>query len=113
MFCHGEDTLVIVTLAGIGAASVTQVAQRHRPGRADVSDMCIGSLMIDPGPDVRSYLACGGLHDLDGPMDLSRFDAVPLKALTATTKEADYGTETVGRISQRCRADRDAQRASS
>ena len=54
----------------------------------------------------------GGLPDLDGPMDLSRFDAVPLKAFSATTKEADYGTETGGRISQRCRADSAAQRDS-
>ncbi|PYG25655.1 hypothetical protein C8N36_12742, partial [Pelagimonas varians] len=36
-------------------------------------------------------------------MDLSRFDAAPLIAFTAT-KETDYGTETYGRISPRCGA---------
>ena len=34
-------------------------------------------------------------------MDLSRFDAAPLIAFTAT-KEIDYGTETDGRIPPRC-----------
>ena len=36
-------------------------------------------------------------------MDLSRFDAAPLIAFTAT-KEINYGTETDGRISARCGA---------
>jgi len=36
-------------------------------------------------------------------LDLSRFDAAPLIAFTAT-KEIDYGTETDGRIPQRCGA---------
>ena len=35
-------------------------------------------------------------------LDLSRFDAAPLIAFTAT-KEIDYGTETDGRIPQRCK----------
>jgi len=34
-------------------------------------------------------------------LDLSRFDAAPLIAFTAT-KKIDYGTETDGRISPRC-----------
>jgi hypothetical protein len=34
-------------------------------------------------------------------LDLSRFDAAPLIAFTAT-KEINYGTETDGRISARC-----------
>ncbi|MFT7311629.1 MAG: hypothetical protein ACI853_002128, partial [Paracoccaceae bacterium] len=34
-------------------------------------------------------------------MDLSRFDAAPLIAFTAT-KEMNYGTETDGRIPQGC-----------
>jgi hypothetical protein len=38
-------------------------------------------------------------------VDLSRFDAAPLIAFTAT-KETDYGTETDGRIPTRCSADR-------
>ncbi|MCD9150135.1 DUF3732 domain-containing protein, partial [Pseudophaeobacter sp. MA21411-1] len=37
-------------------------------------------------------------------LDLSRFDAAPLIAFTAT-KETDYGTETDGRIPARCGAD--------
>jgi hypothetical protein len=37
-------------------------------------------------------------------VDLSRFDAAPLIAFTAT-KEINYGTETDGRISARCGAD--------
>ena len=36
-------------------------------------------------------------------LDLSRFDAAPLIAFTAT-KETDYGTETDGRIPPRCGA---------
>ncbi|MEO9515695.1 MAG: hypothetical protein ABJG55_08205, partial [Paracoccaceae bacterium] len=36
-------------------------------------------------------------------LDLSRFDAAPLIAFTAT-KETDYGTETDGRISPGCGA---------
>ena len=36
-------------------------------------------------------------------VELSRFDAAPLIAFTAT-KETDYGTETDGRISPRCGA---------
>ena len=36
-------------------------------------------------------------------LDLSRFDAAPLIAFTAT-KETDYGSETDGRISPRCGA---------
>ncbi|MFT6913376.1 MAG: hypothetical protein ACJAQW_001986, partial [Paracoccaceae bacterium] len=36
-----------------------------------------------------------------GSMDLSRFDAAPLIAFTAT-KEMNYGTETDGRIPQGC-----------
>ena len=42
--------------------------------------------------------------------DLSRFDAAPLIAFTAT-KEIDYGTETDGRIPQRCGAYCTDQRA--
>ena len=38
-----------------------------------------------------------------GAMDLSRFDAAPLIAFTAT-KEINYGTETDERISARCGA---------
>jgi hypothetical protein len=41
-------------------------------------------------------------------MDLSRFDAAPLIAFTAT-KEIDYGTETDGRIPQGCGAYRTDQ----
>jgi len=41
-------------------------------------------------------------------VDLSRFDAAPLIAFTAT-KEIDYGTETDGRIPPRCGADRTDQ----
>ena len=37
-------------------------------------------------------------------VDLSRFDAAPLIAFTAT-KEMNYGTETDGRISPGCGAD--------
>ena len=41
--------------------------------------------------------------DLVLDLDLSRFDAAPLIAFTAT-KETDYGTETDGRIPPRCGA---------
>ncbi|MFT4742953.1 MAG: hypothetical protein ACI91Z_000927, partial [Yoonia sp.] len=37
-------------------------------------------------------------------LDLSRFDAAPLIAFTAT-KEMNYGTQTDGRIPQGCGAD--------
>ncbi|MDB9804459.1 hypothetical protein OAC22_01025 [bacterium] len=43
-------------------------------------------------------------------LDLSRFDAAPLIAFTAT-KETDYGTETDERIPQGCGAYRADQRA--
>jgi uncharacterized membrane protein YoaT (DUF817 family) len=45
-----------------------------------------------------------------GTLDLSRFDAHPLIAFTAT-KEIDYGIETDGRVSPRCGAYRADQRA--
>ena len=43
-------------------------------------------------------------------MDLSRFDAAPLIAFTAA-KEMNYGTETKGRIPQKCGANRVNQSA--
>jgi hypothetical protein len=48
--------------------------------------------------------------DLDEVLDLSRFDAAPLIAFTAT-KETDYGTETNRRIPPGCGAYRPDQRA--
>ena len=49
-------------------------------------------------------------HPVVGYVDLSRFDAAPLIAFTAT-KETDYGTETDERIPQGCGAYRADQRA--
>ena len=45
-----------------------------------------------------------------GAVDLSRFDAAPLKGFTVT-KETDYVTETEGRIPPRCSADCTDERA--
>ena len=45
-----------------------------------------------------------------GKLDLSRFDAAPLKGFTVT-KETDYVTETDGRIPPRCSADYTDERA--
>jgi len=62
---------------------------------------------------MRRYLAWLKLANPKGfvdAMDLSRFDAAPLIAFTAT-KEMNYGTQTDGRIPQGCGAHRPDQRA--
>ncbi|UOA27150.1 hypothetical protein DSM107133_01863 [Pseudosulfitobacter sp. DSM 107133] len=59
----------------------------------------------------RLNAALGQLHSrMKAGLDLSRFDAAPLIAFTAT-KEIDDGTETDGRIPPGCGADRTDQRA--
>jgi hypothetical protein len=57
-------------------------------------------------------MACGQRsgHGRVSKMDLSRFDAAPLIAFTAT-KEMNYGTQTDGLIPQGCGADSTDQRA--
>ena len=94
----GPQTLLEYVSSQLDHAGVTQGFLTHKDGG---TVFLTHPATTQHDANVYRPLLCAvlqGAKEVGTSMDLSRFDAAPLIAFTAT-KEMNYGTETDGRIS--------------